>query len=209
MKNYLAIIHQRRNAAPAFQDQVEPFAISTVYDLRRILTPEHAKNPAVQNYIASVLAEAKPKLNMTLLELGQKMRASFNQNLASQHYFGHMYNVWEAVWRPWRSPNPKGLGMEVSSVGPIKLKPPVKDAWIVLRSPDSYGLQSTSFLSFSLLGPQKKEFAATFQYCSNEMHPLDGKKIAKSIEFCLRNLKDNMTVQEAIDSIKFYQKSLP
>ena len=196
-------------SAAAFQDKIDPFGVSVDYDLRRILPQNRVNDPAIQNYISSILVQAKTSQTMTLGELGKAMRASFQRNVANQSYFGFMYNVWEAVFRPWRSKSLKGLGMEVSSVGPIRIKSPVKDAWLVLRKKDDYALNSASLLSYSLLGPEKKEFIGTFEYCSKELNKLDGFKIARSIEFCLRNLKDNMTVKEAIDFIKTYQKTLP
>lgn len=195
--------------AAAFNDKIDPFGISTAYDLRKVLPPNRANSPEIQNYIASVLVDAKPTPTMTLGDLSKAMRTRFQKNDANQDYFGHMYNVWEVVFRPWRPKSQKGLGMEVSSIGPIRIKSPVKDAWLVLRSPDNYPLSTTSLLSFSLFGPEKKEFIGTFEYCTKELNKLDGFKITRSIEFCLRNLKDNMTVKEAIDFIKAYQKTLP
>jgi hypothetical protein len=196
-------------SAAAYQDRIDPFGISTVYDLRKALPKSRRNSPEIQNYIASVLVSAKPTPNMTLGELSKAMRACFKKNDADQHYFGHMYNVWEVVFRPWRSTSQKGLGMEVSSMGPINIKPPVKDAWIVLRSPDNFELTTTSFLSFSLIKPEKKEFIGTFEFCTKELNKLDGLKIAHSVDFCLRNLKNEMTVKEAINYIKTYQKTLP
>ena len=196
-------------SAAAYQDKIDPFGISTVYNLRKILTPQQRKNPEIQNFIASVLVDAKPTPDMTLGELSLSLRSCLKRREANQAYFGHLYNMWEVVFHPSNVSSQEGIGMEVSSVGKINVKSPVKDAWLVLRSPNENEMASTSFLSFSLIGEEKRNFMATFQFCSNELNKLDGLKIAHSVDFCLRNLKNKMTVKEAINYIKEFQKTQP
>ena len=95
-----------------------------------------------------------------------------------------------------------GFGMEVSSIGQVNIHKPVKDAWIVLYSPHQYKISGTSFLTYSLVSEGKKEFVGTMQFNSLELNEDDGLMITNLIEFCMKNLKGNMTVKEALDLIK-------
>ncbi|KAH0795929.1 hypothetical protein GPJ56_000177 [Histomonas meleagridis] len=190
-----------------FNGSLEPFGVSVVYDLRRILPPEKINDPSIQSYISSVTVSASPRLDMTLEELSKQMRAKFNESIENHNYFGHMKSVWEAVWRPWRCKSVPGIGMEVSSIGQIKIHRPVKNAWIVLYSPDNYEISGTSFLTYSLISEEKKEFLGTMQFNTLELNEDDGMMLTKSSEFAMKNLKGNMTVKEALDLVGEQQKN--
>ena len=83
----------------AFNDSLEPFSISTVCDLRRLLPPEKSNDPTLQSYISSVNVIAHPKLDMTLDELSKEMRINFRKSMESKSYFGHIKSVWELILR--------------------------------------------------------------------------------------------------------------
>ena len=79
---------------------------------------------------------ASPKNDTTLREFGQMMRNDFNRGLRDGNLFSHLKTVWEGVHRPWRRPTAPGVAIEMSSMGPVRLSGPVKDAFVTLTCHD-------------------------------------------------------------------------
>jgi hypothetical protein len=114
----------------AFLRKLQPFGISTVLDLRRILARNERADSGIQNYIASIAVKANPSPEMTVNELAQQMRNDFQMKVARGDHFGHMKAVYNVIYKPWTNKLATGLGLELSNMGRIKIGSPVKDCHI-------------------------------------------------------------------------------
>ena len=105
---------------------------------------------------------------------------------------------------PWKVPTPKGIALESSSIGPVKIKSPVRDVWFSLISPDSDKLNQTSFMTYTLnnLDTNEKRFIGQFQFNSQELNREDGQHFADLLEFSMKHLRYDMTVREAVHTIR-------
>lgn len=186
------------------------FGISTVLDLRRILSKEDRKALDLQNYIASMPVCGYPTMDMTIGDLSKRMRDDFNYKLKNKYYFGHMKSVHAAVFRFWKTRETAGLGIEMSSIGPIRIQNPVKDCCITLSSPDDKPLTSTSLMNYTIIDETKqtKKFVGQLQYITAELSERDANAYLKSIEYGFENFKDSMPISKAIDELAHFQASL-
>lgn len=185
--------------------------ISTVLDLRRFIPESEATDPSCQECIASVPVYGHPTMDMTLNELGNQMRQNFNKHIANKDYYSHIRSIWEAIFRPWIHSTPPGIALEVSSMGPVHLKSPVKDAWISLITPDPYKIFQTSFLTYTLMNQNNstKTFVGQFQCNSRELNELDADLFVQMVKFAMTQLDYKMTVSESLHALeKFREKAI-
>lgn len=179
------------------------FSISTVYNLRRLL-PKDDIDLSRQNYIASLPVTSHPTENTTIKELGEMMRSDFNQGLKDGRLFSHMKSVWEAVYRPWRNPNQPGIGIEMSSMGTVKISGPVKDAFVTLICNDKKDLGSVSFLTYTIENEEngEKTFIGQMQYNTGEISTVEIEEFSKYVTHAMTKFEDKMTVSDAINELR-------
>jgi hypothetical protein len=192
----------------AFIEKLQPFGVSTVFDLRRVLPKSELANAAIQNYIASIAVKGSPSPDTTVAALARQMRDDFQQKVARGDHFGHMKAVHNVIYKPWTNRNTAGLGLEVSSIGPIKIGGAVKDCHITLSAPGSEDLHSISFMCYTLEHRERKtkQFIGQFQYTSKELHDLDAFVLTESVGYALRNLDPSATVGRAVSELRQFQR---
>jgi hypothetical protein len=192
----------------AFGKSWKPFGVSTVFDLRRILTKSELSDPSIQNYIASIAVRANVSPEITVNELAEKLREDFQVKVADGEFFRHMRSVHDVIYKPWTSKSAAGLGLEVSSLGPIHIGSPVKDCHITLMAPGQKDLRSVSLMCYTLNHRERKtqEFVGQFQYTSKELHDLDGWVWNESIRYALKNMDGKATVGSAVNELEQFQK---
>lgn len=180
------------------------FSISTVYNLRRLVTKDDA-DLSRQNYIASMPVTAHPLESTTISELGKMMRDDFQKGLDEGRLFSHMKTVWEAVYRPWRNPNAPGIGIEMSSMGKMKVSGPVKDAFVTLICDDKKDVGSVSFLTYTIENENKdneKTFVGQMQYNTGEISPKEIELFSKYVIHAMTKFNESMTVGDAINELR-------
>lgn len=194
-------------ANAAHRGTLDGFGQSTVVDLRRV-TPHKDLVSGMQNWIASVPVHGKPTMEMTLEELGNQMRHDFQRRITNKDYLGHMKAVWNAIYRPWKSNPIPGLGLEMSSVGQINIRNPIRNVHMTLQSPPHLNLQSVSCLSYTVnhLDNKTQNFLAEMQYTTHELHPDEARVIGESVRYAMKNFGGKMTVGAALSELEEFQK---
>lgn len=180
------------------------FSISTVYNLRRLLQKDDI-DLSRQNYIASLPVTAHPTETSSIKELGEMMRDDFQKGINEGRLFSHMKTVWEAVYRPWRNPNGPGIGIEMSSMGQMKVCGPVKDAFVTLICDDKKDVGSVSFLTYTIENENRgdeKTFIGQMQYNSGEISDGEIELFSKLVIHAMTKFEDSMKVGDAINELK-------
>ena len=188
----------------------DTFAVLTCVDMLGTVPEKDRQNRALQNFFADVRVRAKPTMDMTVGELGRHMRASFNECMARKDYHAYMKGMWRLMYRFWQEwHTPPGLGYEMSSIGPIHIKRPVKDAYISLSTPDRYDLGSLCFMSYSIIDEfGRNEFIGHTQYNTQEMAKKEGDMFTRGLDYALCNLRPETTLGDAIAQLQqFVPKS--
>lgn len=185
-------------------------SISTVFNLRRLL-PKEKVNNSMQNFIAAMPVSAYPDEKTTLKKFGQLMRNDFNRGLREGNLFSHLKTVWEGVYRPWRRPTAPGVAIEMSSMGPVKISGPVKDAFVTLTCHDKKDIGSISLLSYAVDNENtgcERTYVGQMQYNTGEISVSEVENFTKCVIFAMTNFKDNMTVGKALNELSNFQKKL-
>jgi hypothetical protein len=136
------------------------------------------------------------------------MRAALERKLADGWWLAHMRSVYEIVMHQAQSPQkPPGLGIELSSVGPIRIRPPVKDCHITMVVPGNRPYEGISFLNYSLtnLDTGDTQFLGQFQHTTMELNKEDGRLLRDSVRYSLQNTDTEQTIGDAIDDIRRFQ----
>lgn len=179
------------------------FGISSVLDLRRILYNDEHKALDIQNYITSIPVYGFPTLDMTIGDLSKQMREDFNFKLKNKYYFGHLKSVHNAVFKFWKTREPAGLGIEMSSIGPIRIQRPVKDFCMTLNFPDNQQLTSASLMNYTVINEttQTKRFVGQFQYQTSEVSERDANAYLKAVKYGFENFNNSIPIKQAIDEL--------
>lgn len=183
-------------------------SISTVFNMRRLL-PKEKVNHSMQNFIAAMPVSANPDEKTSLKEFGEMMRNDFNRGLREGNLFSHLKTCWEGVYRPWRRPTAPGVAIEMSSMGPVKISGPVKDAFVTLTCNDKKDIGSISLLTYAAdnenTGGERK-FIGQMQYNTGEISAPECEAFTKEVIYAMTNFDDNMTVGEALNELRNFQK---
>ena len=163
----------------------------------------------MQNFIAAMPVSANPDEKTSLKEFGEMMRNDFNRGLREGNLFSHLKTCWEGVYRPWRRPTAPGVAIEMSSMGPVKISGPVKDAFVTLTCNDKKDIGSISLLTYAAdnenTGGERK-FIGQMQYNTGEISAPECEAFTKEVIYAMTNFDDNMTVGEALNELRNFQK---
>jgi hypothetical protein len=186
------------------------FGCSMVADLRRYRPPCDATE-ALQNWVGFVQLSVKPSMDARIEDVAAQMRTQLEEKLARKEWLRQCKLVHNTIWRPWikAAPEQPLLGVEMSSVGLMTIKPPVTNAHITMTIPDGQRYQGISFLNYSLrdLGKQQTTFVGMFQHTTQELSPKDAQVIVDSIGHVMKNIDFNRTVGDAVDEVRRFQES--
>jgi hypothetical protein len=194
----------------AFNGQLMPAGLSTVVDLRRFLTPEQLSDNSWQNTVASIQIRADLTLDRTVEEVTKEMREQLELKIERGDWLGHMHTVRNCVFKPWiKVPPPPGLGIEMSSIGVINIKKPVKNALITMMCPGHQVYQGISFLNQSIrnLDEGTTTYIAQFQHTTQELNREDGLVLAESVRYALKNIGPEMRIGDAVEKVLKFQST--
>jgi hypothetical protein len=186
------------------------FGCSNVIDLRRYRPPGDATD-ALQNWVGLVQLSLKPSMEARIADVAAQMTNLLHEKIAKKEWLRQCKLIHNTVWRPWikTAPEQPFLGVEMSSVGLMTIKPPLTNAHLTMTVPDGKRYQGISFLNYSLrdLGKQQTTFVGMFQHTTQELNPKDARIIVDSIGYVMKNIDFNRTIGDAVEEVRRFQES--
>jgi hypothetical protein len=186
------------------------FGLSTVLDLRRFLTPEQLTTGGKQNWVSTMPVNGSAAAGQTVGEVAGQMRHLLTERIQSGEWLGMMRAAHNIVFRhPWRiEPPVPGLGIELSSVGPIRVRSPVADCHISMICPDNQPYRGISLLNYSVQHVDTGEttWVGLYQHNTMEMNEREGRLMAESVRYAMKNIAFEKTVGKAIEEIRRFQE---
>ncbi|KAH0794241.1 hypothetical protein GPJ56_001844 [Histomonas meleagridis] len=173
----------------------------TCVDLRPYLLP-HENDFSIGNCFSEITASTPISLNATLRDVGARMR----EDLMKRNKRGEAFGFLKNIGKPMVDPIIPGVGLEISNVGLIKIKKPIKDVWMSLSMQAKYTEDIVSLMGFSVLGNGRNDTTIRFRYCDSKLADDETKSITNSIEYFFKNISLDKTVGDALDELKYVQK---
>ena len=143
----------------------------------------------ITNCFSSVSPSAKINKNMKLSEVGKLLRENMNIKLKRGDQFGFYKGLGE---KSEQKVIP-GIGLEITNMGPLPIKKPIVNAWASLHAKTINVEKIISLMSFSV----NDDFYIRLRYGSGALTHEEMKEYAKSVEFAIRNIPFDMSVEEA------------
>ncbi|OHT14586.1 hypothetical protein TRFO_14991 [Tritrichomonas foetus] len=168
----------------------------TVVDTRAFLErPIHLGDC---NFPALVNPYTKVNSKMTLSEVALGIRKNLLEKLANneQYSFFKFYKGNNKQVQP-------GFRCELSNLGPIQLHGPIKDLWVSSNRKAPLANPITMF-SFSVVDPSKStnKFNIRLKYSSKCFSDVEGKTYSNNVEYLLKNIDFDRTVEDVFDEMK-------
>jgi hypothetical protein len=107
--------------------------------------------------------------------------------------------------RTFAGPPLKGLGLNVTNIGPLRIKWPIVDAWASIRIAESFASGSLSITAFSVTGKRRNDLAMRLRYGDGVFGDDEAATMAKSIGHFVRHIRLDRNVQSALDELREIQ----
>lgn len=191
-------------AVSAYNDRFDKTGIVTCIDMRRFL-PSHMIGWDICNQYSSINVSANNfDDNSTVKELGSKMRECLNERIER----GHHYSFLKSLTSIPDGESIKGIGLELSNIGPMKISGPITDLFFKSSVSDKSTDPLISHSSYSVKTPDKNILHGMFRYKSSIIDDKTANIISKSVEYILKNINVNTSVKESIKMVQEFQNNI-
>ncbi|OHT01459.1 hypothetical protein TRFO_31726 [Tritrichomonas foetus] len=186
---------------------------STVVSLRPYLSGKFAefneKFPWHVGYQCSAIrtsTDGPLNMNDKISDITGKMRSQLMSKIQQGEQFKFM-----AATRRLQSgmfyPQQPGLGIELSNVGPVRIKRPIKDFYMGSLGPADAAGGCCLFTYSTICEDHSHDKIRTqLLYSDRDMNPIDAKLVAGAIDFALREIGPENSVGDSIEILKQYIK---
>lgn len=184
------------------------FGINTCVDLRQFI-PQNKRTPYnTQNTsIVSVLADVHPK--MTVREVLKLL----HQDLQKKLHDSSPYTTYKClITSDFPSLEKNTSGPELSNISRFfvseEYSRKITDLWVQQSATSEVSEGGCFLLSFSRMKNGKNTLVTRFQQPRSVMNDKDGNLMIKSIIHLMKNVPLDVSVQEAYDELKAFQKGI-
>lgn len=190
-------------SASSLNDKITNSGIATCIDMRNYLPYELKRGLSVCNHYSNITPASDLNPKMTIEEIGKRMRKDFNDKIKK----GHHYTFLKSLAPPGAKKIP-GIGLELSNIGRIKIKSPLKDVFIKSSVVDANCDPLISHSSFSVDSQYSNTLHGMFRYKSSVIGDNIVKVLSEGVKFALQNVSNQHSLEDSISLVHDYQKSL-
>lgn len=185
--------------AMAFNDKISDPGCSTCVNMRHLLDPTVSDRLDVCNNYSSITATGRiTSEKMTVREVGKAMRRDFDRRVSE----GGLFSYLKALEADRPNIGLPGVGIEISNVGPVKIKEPIEDVHMSISMTSDYVQDVFSALSFSVISDFDNKIIVRSRYGPNKVGEAEALDITRGIEFALRNVDFDIPICDAISEIQ-------
>ncbi|KAH0793328.1 hypothetical protein GPJ56_002738 [Histomonas meleagridis] len=166
--------------------------VCTCMDLRNFL-PKQSIDYSLTNCFSAVSPSSHISSDMKLSEVGRLMREDMEKKIKEKHHFGFIKSLGVSSDA---KPIP-GIGLEITNMGALPIQKPIVDAFVSHHAKTINISSIVSLMSFSVAD----DIYIRLRYGSGVLTHEEMNKYAKSIDFFIRNISLNNTVEEAYNEM--------
>jgi hypothetical protein len=135
---------------------------------------------------------------MTLRDVGQGLRKDMLRRQKALEEVGRI----KYGEKPGNGPGIPGVVLEVSNVGPVKIKRPIEDIWIELHLKRELTGEAIALMGYSVVGEKKNDLILTLRYGDGKVSDEKAMEIAKLIRHMVTKVSLDRTVKSVFDELR-------
>ncbi|OHS97227.1 hypothetical protein TRFO_36578 [Tritrichomonas foetus] len=180
--------------------------IPTCTDFRQYLNTRPSYS--VCSCYSTVFPCADVSPNKSLSEIGKMMKNDLKRRMDRGEDFGFIKTINNLENSTAESYD--GVGLELTYVGQYNIKKPIKDVFCNLAMDGSMTDKILSLMGFSVVDKAsgRNDVTLRLRYVPSTLHQEEVSKMAKSVEYFLKEIPLNISVNEAVKAIEEFQKKL-
>jgi hypothetical protein len=188
-------------AAIAWNDTISPICCITCADMRGMI-PERPNDLDVCNHFTSIRPSTPYIGNESVAKHGRRMRESFTKLFRKEGLLAPMAAAFAGeYWPPL-----DGVPIEMSTFGPIEIRAPVKDVFVANCLIADYAQDAGTLMSFSCRGEGVDRIDFNFRYGPNTVSHGEAKRFFGSVEYLLKNLDADVSMDKAVEIAQSIQR---
>lgn len=155
------------------------------------------------NFVSSVSAFTKANASEKLKDIIPTMRKTMNDKIKQGEQFRFLHTMQKVVEAGGiQGEFPNGSGIEVSSIGNIKIGGRINDYLFGHVVNGEVAAKTIEFVTYALETPKNYDFSGYFNYIPGDATNDEAEKLVKSFEFSLKNINLDAKVRDAIELIR-------
>ena len=186
-------------SASAHNNEIDKFGAITCVNLRPLV-----KDLSLDN--ATTFAQITQSVpmqdwNETIQSVCKRFRQKFNdskEDLFRNIKFGN--NDINANYND-------NFGLELSNIGTLEAKGPIKDAYIGLTEQERGCCSQVCLLTYTVEKEDRTDWVGQFRYPITRMTPHEASKFSGSIKYFMQNIPLSSTIKEAVTALREYQQN--
>ena len=188
-------------SAMAFNKKVSDFGCCTWVDTRSFLPKNKQKSLDICNNFSGISAFAKAKEDSTIASIGREMRIDFDNKYRNNYLFSYL----KAAAENEPLLKPKGVGVELSNLGPISIKKPIVDVHFGIQMNSEYVEDLFSVMNSSIISEENNTVNINFRYGPNKITDQEAKQLSKYIVHTLKHIPSDTKINDAIKMLQQIQ----
>lgn len=190
-------------SASAFSGNLSKIGVGTYIDLRQFI-----KNPGLQhcNIISSVLVSADVTKDTTLGELMMRLRSCFDEKMKNKEAFGYL-KAMQVNGTKHASTMP-GIGIDLSSIGPLKIGGPIKDVCFGLLQKGDRSQATCSYINYTVTDGMNSRLVGRIRHSPFSLSDRDAELYVRSVHYALENFTPDIKCGRALDELIEFQSQI-
>ena len=186
-------------------NKLSPCGTATPVNIRPLLKGNIGKFESC-NCAGSITTTAEIILDETVGDLGRRMRDDFTRKYNNGEVFGFQAAIKRAVVQGKPYPEPPGVGLELSNVGPVKISRPITNVFMSIYFPAGPSAES-SFLTYSTVSdiPECNRITSSLSFSDYTLHLKDASLLNKSVMYAITHIRPETKIRDALDELRKFQ----
>ncbi|OHT01728.1 hypothetical protein TRFO_31338 [Tritrichomonas foetus] len=180
----------------AYNGKIDRFGMATCIDMRSRTNLALTWSNCCFYTILSHKAPVIP--NQTVKDIAQALRKDMQKRLENGEMPSYL-KINECYY------DNKGLSAEVSNVGTMVLKKPIKDAWMQIRFNEKSNPSVISLLTFGVKNEKRNDLILRLRYTQCRMRDEEADVILNAIKHSIMNIPLDTKVEDAFDELRKFQ----
>ena len=183
-------------SAMSMNKKLADFGCSTCVNMRDLIPNSHRLD-ICNNYSALTTVAHADEMS-TIESIGKAMRKNYKMKKER----GDLFSYLKVLTSDEKVVKLKGVGTELTNVGPLFLKKPFIDAHLGIQMNSDYVGNVVSIMGSSVVSDDKNEIAVRVRYGPNKMTDKEAKTFTDRIKYVMQHIPKETKITDAISILQ-------